>query len=478
MTTQDMARPFSLDVRFDDPLRRGLLEMFGPVIEKAFALTALNDIYADVAGQGEGRPFLERALEALNVAYKVSGEDLARIPKTGPVIVVSNHPFGGLDGIILARILTAIRPDAKVMANFLLARIPDLRQHMIFVDPFGGKEAARGNVGALRGAMEHVKGGGMLAIFPSGTVSHLDLEKRAVTDPAWSDTVARMVRKTEAAVLPVFFGGGNSVLFNLLGMVHPMLRTAMLPRELLNKRAKTVSLHIGTPIARERLASFETDEAMTAYLRLRTYLLAAREKPSPAKHKWTEIFGPQKRQAMTPAEMEPVIEAVDAELLARDVAGLPAEKVLIDHGDFMVCTAYAAEMPHVMREIGRLREMTFRGVSEGTGKPLDLDAFDKYYTHLFVWNKVTREIVGAYRLGPSDEILPGRGVAGFYTSTLFHYQAGVFEKLGPSLELGRSFVRAGVSEVVFATAAVVEGDWAIHGAASAVYGDVRAGVDQ
>jgi len=440
-TTREIARPFSLDVRFPDPFRRTLLEVFGPAIEKAFALSTLNDIYADVAASDDGRPFLERTLEALNVSYNISPEDLARIPRTGPVIVVSNHPFGGLDGIILARILTAIRPDAKVMANYLLSRIPDLRQHMFFVDPFGGKDAARANVRALRQSIDHVADGGMLAIFPSGTVSHINLEKRAITDPSWSDTVARIVRKTGAPVLPVFFGGCNSALFNLLGMLHPLLRTALLPRELLNKKEKTVALHVGSPIAHKRLASFETDAAMTAYLRLRTYLLHAREKPSPAKHKWTHFLGHPARQMLAPAAMEPIIDAVDPALLEGEIGALSPEQVVMDHGEFTVCTARASQVPHVMRELGRLREITFRGVSEGTGKSFDLDSFDAYYLHLFVWNRETKEIVGAYRLGPSDEILPVHGVKGFYTSTLFHYQPAVFEKLGPSLEVGRSFVR-------------------------------------
>lgn len=429
-------RPFRLDVQFADPLRQRLFDFVAPAIEHLSGLSALNDIYAAVGPRADAAAFAARALELLNVAYDVSPTDLARIPRKGPVVVVANHPFGGLDGVILCALLRQIRPDAKVMANYLLSRIPELRDLFFFVDPFGGKDAARANVRALRQSIEHVQEGGLLAVFPAGEVSHMDMNKRSVMDGPWSDTVARIVRKTGASVLPVFFAGGNSRLFQVLGMVHPRLRTAMLPRELLNKKRSRVTLRIGNAIAPRKLATFTTDEDLTAYLRLRTYLQQLRE--TPAEKPQSELAA---KVGKAPVTVQPIAPARDAAVIAAEVGALRAEALLADHPEFAVYIARAGEIPNLLHEIGRQREITFRGVAEGTGKPLDLDRFDQHYLHLFCFHKVKRELVGAYRLGLSDEILRRYGVEGFYTSTLFQFQRRVLEQISPAIELGRSFVR-------------------------------------
>jgi len=431
-----LARPFTIDVPYADPFRRTVFSALANSLERTLGLTALNDIYADVSATHDHRDFLQKALDALHTTYHVSPSDLARIPRTGPLIVVSNHPFGGLDGIILAALLRSVRPDVKVMANYLLARIPDLHDFMIFVDPFATKDSARKNIRALRSAIDHVSAGGLLTIFPAGEVSHLDWQKRTIIDPAWSDTVARIVRKTNAPVLPVFFGGSNSPLFQLLGMVHPLLRTAMLPRELLNKKTKSVAVQIGNPITTKKLQSFTNDEDLTAYLRLRCYVLQAREAEKP---RWRPAQLTPK--PIAPQTFEPIAPPVPANLLAAEIAALPPAALLLEHNEMTVYAAYAPQLPHLLNEIGRLREITFRGVSEGTGKASDLDRFDAYYVHLFIWNREKSEVVGAYRLGTSQDILPRYGAAGFYTSTLFNYQQKVLEQVGPAMELGRSFVR-------------------------------------
>ena len=433
-TPSGVPQPFKLSSSFKDPVRRALFSMIASPLEHSLGLSRLNHMYADViTGMQDDRNFLEKTLAVLDIRYSASPEDIARIPKTGPVIVVANHPFGGLDGVILAALLRTVRPDVKVMANYLLGRIPDLRDFMIYVDPFGGPNAVRKNIRAMKTAMEYVNSGGMLTIFPAGEVSHIDLQKRAIVDPAWSHTVARIIRNTHAPVLPVFFSGSNSTVFNVLGLLHPLLRTAMLPRELLNKRKTTVQMLIGNVIPFKKLSNFTTNPEMTAYLRLRTYLLQNR----------ADSKGPKAPPPVRPLpKLDPVVPARDPALLREEVAGLPVEHLLIEHGEYRVYCARSARIPQTMYEIGRLRELTFRDASEGTGKSLDLDRFDEAYHHLFVWNKFKQELVGAYRMGPTDEILPQSGVDGLYTSTLFQYQAQVLEQVGPALELGRSFIRS------------------------------------
>ena len=429
MSNALLTGPFSLgDVRFREPWRQAAVNVLRRPMEKMFGLRTLNELYGVAQGLPREESFLERSLAAMNVSYEVVAGDLAKIPAKGGCVVVSNHPFGGLDGVVLAAMLRKVRPDCKVMANFLLARVPELHEVMIFVDPFGGREAARRNLAAIRQCLEHVKAGGMLVIFPAGEVSHVDLAKQAVEDKPWSETVARIVRRTGAPVLPVFFGGSNGMLFNLAGMIHPALRTAMLPRELLKKRRTCVPVRIGGVIQHRKLAGFETDKEMMSYLRLRSYILQTRPEKGAAAARETGVLS-----EISPAE--------DPRLLAEDVQGLGAEALLIENADYAVYAARAAEIPHVLFEIGRLREKTFRGVHEGTGKAVDLDGFDQTYIHLFAWHKAKGEVVGAYRMGPTDEILPRQGVKGLYTRTCFRYGERVLEQLGPALELGRSFVR-------------------------------------
>jgi putative hemolysin len=312
------------------------------------------------------------------------------------------------------------------MANHLLAGMPGASRLCIFVDPFGGDRAARANHKGLKDAIAWLKQGGLLAVFPAGEVSHLNLKERTITDPEWSHSVARLIRITGASVLPIYFLGANSALFQLLGCLHPRVRTALLPHEFFNKHDRSIELRIGSPITPVKIRAYQDDVALIRYLRRRTYLLQDREAP---------------RQLLQNARPEPPAAVAVSELLASEVSKLAPERTLVQNDDFTVLLAKADEIPNVLHEIGRLRELTFRQVGEGTGKSIDLDRFDDHYWHLFVWNRQAREVAGAYRLGPSGEILARFGPKGFYTSQLFHWKESFFDRISPALELGRSFVR-------------------------------------
>ncbi len=426
-------RIFNLDLPVAGPAGR-LLSLVKRPLEKLVGLEELNRFYARVRGSGGGGTrlqFLQSVLENLNTRAAVVPDDMANIPSTGPLVVVANHPFGAIEGILLASLLESIRPDVKVMANYLLERVTEIRDLFIFVDPFGGPDAARSNVRGLREALDWLGDGGVLAVFPAGTVSYLDVRRREIADPQWSDTVARIVRRSGAAVLPVFFEGANSALFQLAGMVHPKLRTAMLPREFLNKRRNTMHIHIGRTIPFNKLKTFDDDRELTEHLRRRTYLLRYRDQANKIP-----------RPPATPmAAYEPIVPAVDPNLLRGEVDALPAESLLIDNNDHRVFISTADRIPSIMQEIGRLREITFRLTGEGTGRSTDLDEFDQTYLHLFVWNRKTSEIISAYRLGMTDRILADEGPRGLYTSTLFNYKPALLRKLNPAIEMGRSFVR-------------------------------------
>ncbi len=395
----------------------------------------MDDIYNQVCAPGEESYFTEKALDHLNVKFDIAAEDLARIPREGPVIVVADHPFGALEGMLLAALLKTVRPDFKILANFLLARIPEMRPLIISVDPFGGKDAPGRNTAPMKEAVRLVQKGGLLAMFPAGEVSHLNFKNREITDPQWTRTVARIIRMTQAPILPLYFDGSNSLLFQVAGLIHKRLRTALLPRELLNKRNRRIPTRVGNLISFERMNRIGDDHDLVEYIRMRTYLLAGRADS-------TGSLPPAADSGDGSSQGQKPIPPPDHnKLLAEEISRIPEENIMAHQGDYLVFRARMEEIPLIIREIGRLRELTFRQVGEGTGKALDLDRFDTYYLHLFAWNKEKKQIVGAYRLGTTDTIWERFGVKGLYTSTLFKFREPLLTQISPAIELGRSFIR-------------------------------------
>jgi len=375
---------------------------------------------------------VERALDALEVTVELreTGEE-QHIPAAGALVIVANHPFGGLDGLAAIATLGRRRRDLRILANPGLAALEGIGTLVIPVDPFGGVRARRANGTALRQALRWLAAGGALLVFPAGEVSSLDLRTLSVTDRPWSATCARLVRISGASVLPMHFAGANGALFQLAGLVHPRLRTLLLPQELGNKIGARIAVRIGAPIAATKLVTFTDAEELAAHLRLTTYVLG-RDAPGEA--------ALQHGTATRP--FAPVIEPVEPGVLDHELSALPSGSLLLEAGALRVYCAAASCLTYTMLELGRLRELTFRAVGEGSGRSADLDAFDEHYEHLFIWNTVRREIVGAYRLGRTDLISRHLGRRGLYTFTLFEYPELFLKLLGPALELGRSFVRA------------------------------------
>jgi putative hemolysin len=390
-------------------------------------------LYGTVSAAGVSQSFPERLLERLAVTCRLAESDLQQIPRTGPVVMVANHPFGILEGAVLAAMLTRVRPDVRFLANEMLAAVPEIASLLIPVDALSGTAGARRNAHGLRRSLNFLQEGGCLVVFPAGEVSHFQWRKGSVTDSQWHTAVARMIetlaRKGVAvSTVPVYISGSNSFLFQAAGLIHPRLRTMLLARELLNKRNRLVELRMGSAITSKKLLEIATPEARTEYLRWRTYWLANR----PDFKARTSVPLARKQESRA---MRPIAPAGDSALLCREIADLPAEHLLTNAGDLSVYVAPAGMIPNALREIGRLRELAFRGAGEGTGKALDLDSFDQEYLHLFAWHAGRGEIVGAYRLAGTDR------TRDLYTATLFKYGQAFLDKMGPALELGRSFVR-------------------------------------
>ena len=415
------------------------LSMICRPIEKLLALDTLNHIFARFCKGldtcNTPREVFRQALDACMVDFELGSDDLERIPQKGPLVVVSNHPFGGIEGIILGELLYRVRQDVAIVGNYLLKKIPGICDSIISVDPFATGESVKSNLAGLRQSLEWLKNGGALIVFPAGEVSSFQLRKRKIVDPVWSPHVGGLIRRAKAAALPIFFPGRNGLMFQSLGFLHPRLRTAMLPRELTNKSGKNIQLYVGKAIPSRNLRKFDSDSAIVDYLRLSTYFLKNRGNK---KNRMLPLIPVPKPAA---GEKAPVVSPVSRSLLESDLASLPQDQQLATNAEFAVYLAQAPQIPNLLREIGRLRELTFREVQEGTGNSIDLDEFDRYYLHLFLWNHEKRELVGAYRLGLTDDIIRQKGPTGLYTNQLFLFKPGFLSRLANSIELGRSFIR-------------------------------------
>jgi len=400
-------------------------------LERMLGLQELDREYLELPEGESVSVFLEGVFEQFGVRIDIAGDGLGKVPGEDSAVVVSNHPFGGIEGLALAHLLLTVRPDVRILANFLLGRIPELRELFLLVDPFEGQAAAGRSLAGLRRAHRWLADGGLLVVFPAGEVASLDLRQRAVIDPPWNETVDRLVAKAECPVIPAYFAGHNGPLFQLAGLVHPLLRTAMLPRELLARRGRPLKVCIGSPVKYSDLRAFETGESRMNFLRRRTEILGERLP--------LRVEPTQPRR--TPDSPAAVINPVERSLLQAEVSALPRENLLASSGPQEVWIADGNSIPAVLKEMGRLRELTFREVGEGTGRELDLDHFDQVYRHLFIWHRGDREVVGAYRIGCTDTLLVEKGLEGLYTSTLFRYDHQLFGAMGTALEMGRSFIQ-------------------------------------
>ena len=384
----------------------------------------------------ESPEFEGKILEDLGVTYDVNEDDLKRIPKEGPFIVVSNHPLGGLDGIIMLKILSEIRPDFKIIANFLLHRIDPLKPRIFPVNPFESRKDIRNSMLGMKEAFRHVKNGHPLGIFPSGEVSQRDKEKNIV-DREWQEPVLKLIKKTNVPVIPMYFKAKNSEWFYRLGSLHPDLQTSMLVRELLRPRLKPIKIRIGKAISSASISQFTDIHDFGEFLRKKTYVLdSTYDQPKSIPQSIVKTI-----PKINIKKDKRIISETPSSLLMKDISGLEnTDNHLFTNNNYEVFFAPYALIPNVMREIGRLREITFRAVGEGTGKETDGDRYDKHYCHLILWDKDAKKIAGAYRMGLGYDIYAKYGMSGFYINELFQFEPEIQPFFTRCIEMGRAFV--------------------------------------
>ena len=387
-------------------------------------LGKINRLF-DGAADYQGREFADHLLENMNITIDVSPEQLENIPKEGGFVVVSNHPFGGIEGVMLLSAIAKVRPDFKLMANFILAHIPNLKECFFSVNPFEKNPEWKSSVGGIKGAIQHIAAGNGLGVFPAGEVSRYH-GHNFPEDLPWSTSIARIIKNAGVPVIPVFWDGRNSKLFYAMDKIHTMLGTARLTRELINKHDTRFQLQIGKPILPTEVVTYENPKDLAAYLRSRSYALEANI--------------PSNLVEKTEVKLDEIEDPADLSMMSAELEAIREKSFLYSASDFDCYLADYKDIPNLMHEIARLREVTFRAIGEGTGKSLDQDEFDTHFKHLILWDKAKQKIAGCYRLGIGSEIIPKLGIKGFYVSTLVDFDESFSDKLSHTIELGRSFV--------------------------------------
>ena len=393
------------------------------ILEKVLCLDRLGDVYEARPPNLNAHQFNQYILDALGVTIQLENEyNLEEIPRTGPLLIVANHPLGGLEGVAIAKVIADVRPDLQVLTNQLLRRIPELADLFIGVDVLSGNAA--GNVGGIKQVHKHLKNDGAILIFPAGMVSAYEVKQRRIQDRTWSRIVGQLIKRYQCTCLPVHVGGRNSSYFYAAGLIHPRLRTVLLPRQLVNKQGSYLHLTLGRPVPALELRLLKNPKSITDYLRVATDALG-------------QVNSHQ--TGVEQVSIDDLDPKVCRDELHLAIANLE-EYRLVKHDEFDVYCAPYASLGVIMDRIAIAREITFRSVGEGTGLSKDSDGFDPHYLHLFLWDKAELRVAGAYRVGLVDKIVAAHGVKGLYSRSLYKYDEAFIRRLGSAVEMGRSFI--------------------------------------
>ncbi|MEC4117350.1 GNAT family N-acyltransferase [Myroides phaeus] len=429
VTAKEVAKAINVD-------KYGVLGTFsGWMLMKALKITTLNKIY-DRNKHLENLDFLNAILEEFQIEFEIDPDELKRLPKKGPYITISNHPLGGIDGILLLKLMQEHDPNFKIVANFLLHRIEPLKPYIMPVNPFENNKDIKSSVVGLKDTLRHLSDGKPLGIFPAGEVSTYQ-DDRLVVDKPWEEGAIKLIKKANVPVVPIYFHATNSKLFYFLSKINPTLRTAKLPSELLTQKNRVIKIRIGRPISVEEQNEHYDLNDYGNFLRFKTYLLSNAYKDEDSRKRikvpsFNFKFPKVVKDIIEPQPKEKILEEIEA-LRENDFR-------LLQSKNYEVFLCKSEKIPCILQEIGRLREITFRQVGEGTNNESDLDQYDNYYHHMFLWDNDANEICGAYRMGLGSEIYKKYGINGFYLNELFRFESELYPMLSQSIEMGRAFI--------------------------------------
>ncbi len=363
----------------------------------------------------KGFDFVDAVLDYFDFDYTVSSNDLQNIPSTGKVIIIANHPLGGLDALCLLKLVGQIRKDVKILANDFLVGFEALHSLMIPLDNFKDRQSKE----SIKKIYEALKNEEAIIIFPAGEVSRAT--PKGVKDPAWNKGFLNFAKNSNSAILPIFLDAKNSKAFYTISLINKTFSTLLLSNEMFNKKSKNINIKIGQIIPSEHITPKGLNKDFLVNLYKKHLYALKKEKKS--------FFQTQSAIAHPVSKIDLYNELKKSPLLGQTNDG---KKIyLYDYVEDSI----------VLKELGRLREISFRKVGEGVNKKRDIDKYDVYYQHIILYDKNELEIVGAYRIGNSDMIFKEFGTKGFYSNTLFQFNDEFMFYLQNSIELGRSFVQ-------------------------------------
>ncbi len=413
----------------------GVLGTFsGWLLMKVLKISTLNKIY-DRNKHLKDLEFLNAILDEFQISFEIPEDDLKRLPKDGAYITISNHPLGGIDGILLLKLMLEKEPNFKIIANFLLHRIDPMKPYIMPVNPFETHKDAKSSVVGIKETLRHLSDGKPLGMFPAGEVSTYK-DGKLMVDKAWEEGAIKVIRKAQVPVVPIYFHAKNSRLFYLLSKLNPTLRTAKLPSELLTQKDRSIKVRIGKPISVAEQNEHASLEEYSEFLRRKTYMLAnSFEKESHF------LSAPNLNNLKLPKSPKKIVTAANQEKMIAEIEELRKTDSRLTHSkNYEVFFTEAGNIPNILHEIGRLREITFREIGEGTNNSIDLDKYDQYYHHLFLWDEGAQKIAGAYRMGLGSEIYKKYGIDGFYLQELFRFEPELHDMMSKSIEMGRAFI--------------------------------------
>jgi len=405
-----------------------VLNFFTPMLDRLLGIKKLNNLYLEQNFSGLNKQdFSDKLLDALGVSILSVDKLLKKIPKTGRCIVVCNHPYGMVEGVIIANLLTNYRKDTKVMANIALKVFKEINEYFIFANPLKPKAAI--NTTAIKQCYRHVENDGLLVIFPAGRVSFYQNEHKQITDGHWNRLAVNIANKTQSPILPIFISGTNSALFHRLGRVYYRFRLLMLAREMFKLQNHQITLSANNLITPKHLDPFNNSEMKNNLLRIQCYLNDQ------------QYFQPWPKDDVK-TSISPVADKTDGALIKSELDLLPEKQHLLSFKHYAVYYGYQRQIPNCVKEIARLRELTFRDLDEGSGEPYDTDKFDATYMHLFIYDNNNNQITGAYRIGQTDILQKQGGLEQLYLSQMFNFNTDFVSQQEPCLEMGRSFIIA------------------------------------
>lgn len=364
----------------------------------------------------KGLDMVEQVLEHLQIQCDIPARDLEQIPGHGPLVVVANHPTGTADGLLLLYAISRVRRDIKVVANRILSQLEPLSSLFIAVDNMNNQVRKS----AVTEMDNHLAAGGVLIFFPAGEVARWRPE--GISDRPWSAGFIKLARRYQAPILPVRIQARNSALFYLTSLISPGLSLLLLIREMFRLRGSRLPVRVGERIPWDGWQATQPARELAARFREHVHELGKRG---------TGYFRTEK--GIAPAE--------DRQTLRQALSQAECLGNAPDGKRIYLWRRNGAEETPILRELGRLREIAFRAVGEGTGKRRDVDAWDDDYWHLVLWDDDALEIVGAYRFMPGKDALKQRGYTGLYSHSLFDYQQEMEPILAQGIELGRSFIQ-------------------------------------